>query len=410
MIGLLVDAGADPNAMDPAGETPLMAAARVGVVDAVTMLLEKGATLDATDPSFAQTALIVAVRENRPEVVRLLITRGANVNAKTRVGPTPAFILPNSVPGFGHGIGIVRGGSPDRGRRSPIPGGMSPLMYASRDGRLPIARMLVEANADVDFRDPNQITPLIEAITNNHPDVATSLIEHGADVNAVDWYGRTPLFSAVETRDMDVDKGSLVNSIDREPFLGLITLLLNRGANPNPRTKEQMPFRPAFLGGTATLEWVDFTGMTPFLYAARSGDVEVMKLLLARGADPNIPTFGGTTPLMAAAGVNWVFYQTYDEGQEKLLEAVKICFDLGQDVNAVNSMGVTGLMGAANRGSDEIVKFLVGKGAQLDAKDKEGRTAMTWAEGVFLATHPSRPKPSTIALLTELTGKMAATK
>ena len=126
IIAALIEAGADPNAADPAGETPLMAAARVGSVEAAKTLLDRGATVDAADPAFHQTALIVAVRDNHPDVVQLLLERHANVNAKTRVGVTPPFILPNSVPGFGHGIGIVRGGSPDRGRRSPRPGGMSP--------------------------------------------------------------------------------------------------------------------------------------------------------------------------------------------------------------------------------------------------------------------------------------------
>ena len=133
---------------------------------------------------------------------------------------------------------------------------------------------------------------------------------------------------------------------------------------------------------------MDFTGQTPFLTAALAGDVTVMRLLLEHGADPNIPTFGGTTALMAAAGVNWVVDQTYDEGPKALLEAVKLCFELGMDVNAVNSMGLTALHGAANRGSDDIIRFLVDKGAKLDVKDKEGRTPLTWAEGVFLATHP----------------------
>ena len=407
IIKVLIDAGADANTIDPTGETALMAASRVGSVDAVTTLLDRGAKVDAVDRAFEQTALMVAVRENQPEVVRTLIARGANVNAKSRVGVTPPFILPNSVPGFGHGIGIVRGGSPPRGRRNAIPGGMSPLLYASRDGRLPIVTMLIDAKAEVNQRNPDDITPLIEAITNNHPDVATYLIQHGADVNAVDWYGRTPLWSAVETRNMDVDNGTFENSIKREPYIDLITLLLDRGANPNARTKEQPPIRNAFLRTTATLEWVDFTGMTPFLFASRAGDITVMKLLMAHGADPNMSTYGGTTPLMAAAGVNWQFSQTYDEGPEHLLEAVKLLYDLGQDVNAVNSMGVTALMGAANRGSDDIIKFLVSKGARLDLKDKEERTALTWAEGVFIATLPSRPKPSSIALIKELSQKGA---
>jgi uncharacterized protein len=402
LIGLLLDAGADANAPDPAGETPLMSATRVGRVDAVTLLLDRGAKVDVADATYQQTALMVAVRENHPDIVKLLIARGASVNAKTRVGRTPPWVLPNSVPGFGHGIGIVRGGSPDRGRRQPIPGAMTPLLYASRDGRMETVRMLLDAGADVNLRDANEITPLISAITNNHPDVARYLIERGADVKAVDWYGRTPLWAAVETRNMDLDNGTFENSIVRAPFLELIQVLLDRGADANARTKEVPPVRPEFLRVTASLSWVDFTGQTPFLTASLAGDVTVMKLLLKHGADPMIPTFAGTTPLMAAAGVNWVFDQTYDEGQPALLDAVKLCVELGMDVNAVNSMGLTAIHGAANRGSDEIIKYLVSLGAKVDVRDKEGRTPLTWAEGVFLATIPAKPKPSSIALIKQM--------
>jgi ankyrin repeat protein len=402
LLGLLLDAGADANAPDPAGETPLMSATRVGRADAVTLLLDRGANVDASDATYQQTALMVAVRENHPDIVKLLVARGASVNARTRVGRTPSWVLPNSQPGFGHGIGIVRGGSPDRGRRAPTPGGMTPLLYASRDGRMETVRMLLDAGADINSRDANEITPLITAITNNHPDIARYLIERGADIKAVDWYGRTPLWAAVETRNMDLDNGTFVNSIDRAPFLKLIEVLLERGADPNARTKEVPPVRPDFLRITASLSWVDFTGQTPFITAALAGDVTVMKLLLKHGADPNIPTFAGTTALMAAAGVNWVFDQTYDEGQPALLEAVKLCVELGLDVNAVNSMGLTAIHGAANRGSDEIIKYLSSIGAKVDVRDKEGRTPMTWAEGVFLATIPAKPKPSSIALLKQL--------
>ena len=399
MIRLLLDAGADPNAADPTGETPLMAAARVGTLGAVKLLLERGAELDATDPAFQQTALMVAVRENHPDVVAFLVERGADVNAKTRTGGTPAFVLPNSVPGFGHGIGIVRGGLPARGLRNPIPGALFPLLYAARDGRLEIARTLVAAKADVNQADANGITPLIAAITNNHVDVARFLIDHGADIKASDWYGRTPLWAAIETRNMDFDNGTFQNSIDRKPFLELIQVLLKQAADPNVRMKEVPPIRRQFLRTTGSLSWVDFTGQTPFLTASLAGDLTVMRLLLEHGADPHIPTFAGTTALMAAAGVNWVFDQTYDEGPEALLEAVQLCHKLGMDVNAVNSMGLTALHGAANRGSDDIIRFLVDKGAKLDVKDKEGRTPLNWAEGVFLATHPAKPKPSSIELL-----------
>jgi len=408
MIGVLLDAGADANAPDPAGDTPLMNAARVGSIDAVSLLLERGAKIDAADATYQQTALMVAIRENNPDIVKLLIARGASVNAKTRVGRAPQWIFPNSVPGFGHGIGIVRGGLPPRGARAPIPGGMSPLLYAARDGRMDLVRMLLDAGANINERDANDITPLIIAITNNHPDVARFLIDHGADLKAVDWYGRTPLWAAVETRNMDLDNGTFVNSIDRAPYLDLIQVLLDRGVDVNARMKEVPPIRREFLRVTGSLSWVDFTGQTPFLTAALAGDVSVMKLLLKHGADPNIPTFSGTTALMAAAGVNWVFDQTYDEGQPALLEAVKLCVELGMDVNAVNSMGLTALHGAANRGSDEIIRYLVQRGARVDVKDAEGRTPLTWAEGVFLATHPARPKPTSIELLKQLASTSAS--
>src|SRR5678816_938500 len=182
MIAMLLDAGADANAPDPAGDTPLMNVARVGRADAVTLLLDRGATIDAADGTYQQTALMVAIRENNPDIVKLLIARGASVNAKTRVGRAPQWIFPNSVPGFGHGIGIVRGGLPPRGARAPIPGGMSPLLYAARDGRMDLVRMLLDAGANINERDANDITPLIISITNNHPDVARFLIDRGADI------------------------------------------------------------------------------------------------------------------------------------------------------------------------------------------------------------------------------------
>ena len=404
IIRMLLDAGADANAVDPAAETMLMIASRVGIVEAVRVLLERGAVVDARDKTYQQTALMVAVRENHPAIVQLLIERGADVNVKTRTGPTPQWVLPNSVPGFGHGIGIVRGGLPPRGSRQPISGSLSPLLYAARDGRLEAAKLLLAAKADINQTDANAITPLIMAIVNNRVDVARFLIEQGADIQATDWYGRTPLWAAVETRNMDVDNATFVNGVDRAPLLGLIRVLLERGAKVNVRMKEVPPIRRAFLRVTGSLAWVDFTGQTPFLTAALAADLDVMRLLLKHGADPNIGTFEGTTPLMAAAGVNWVYDQTFDEGPAARLEAVKLCHELGNDVNAVNSMGLTALMGAANRGSDDIITFLIEKGAKADMKDKEGRSALAWAEGVFLATHPAKPKPSSIALLKSFGG------
>jgi uncharacterized protein len=402
ILRLLLDNGVDANTIDPNGEPVSWAAIRSGNVDAVKLLLDRGAVVDFKD-SVKQSSLMLAIREDHPDIVRLLISRGAEVNTVTRVGATPGWVLPNSVPGFGHGIGIVRGGLPDRGSRYLIPGGMTPLLYAARDGRVESARLLVQNGADLKATDPNGITPLLMAITNNQIEMARFLIERGSQINIVDWYGRSPLWSAVEVRNMDVDNATFVNGVDREPVLELIKVLLEKGADPNVRTAETPPIRRFILPITGSLEWVDFVGMTPFLYAARSGDLTVMKLLLEHGANPKIPTFGGTTALMAAAGMNWTFAQTYDEGTDQLLEAVKLCYELGMSVNDMNSMGLTALHAAANRpGSDPIIKYLVEKGAKLDVKDNEGRTPLAWAEGVFLATHPGVPKPSAIELIKNL--------
>ena len=133
-------------------------------------------------------------------------------------------------------------------------------------------------------------------------------------------------------------------------------------------------------------------------------DIETYLRLPFLGYIPNIKTNSETTALMAAAGVNWVFFQTFDEGPERLLEAVKLCVELGQNVNAANSMGLTAVMGAANRGSDDIIQFLAGKGAKLDVKDKEGRTPLDWAHGVFLATNPAKPKPASVELIQKIMG------
>ncbi|HEX5230183.1 MAG TPA: ankyrin repeat domain-containing protein [Bryobacteraceae bacterium] len=397
----LLDARADVNSADPEGTTALMVAARTdGGADVVKLLLERGAAVNAKD-SVQSTALMWAVRANHSDVVDALIHRDAEVNARTRKGEAPPRRPPNAG-GGSHGLGIVRGGWPERGYQEPTPGEMTPLLYAARDGRIEIVRVLVAANANVNQAEANGISPLMMAITNNHIDVARLLVEHGADANAADWWGRTPLWAAVDLRDLEVNKTD-DNGVDRAAALDLIQALLAHGANVNARTKEQPPLR-RWLMPISDLSWVDLTGQTPFLRAALSADLTVMHLLLDKGADPNIATFAGTTPMMAAAGVNYVGGQTYSEGNH-FLEAVQLCLDHGADVNAVNSMGITAVMAAANRGSNDILELLVKKGASLAAKDEQGRTPLVWAKGVFLATNPPVEKPSTMALIEKLTAR-----
>jgi ankyrin repeat protein len=404
MVELLLKSGANANTMEPSGESVLMSAAAIGVPGVITALLKAGAEVDAIDRDYGQTALMVAAREGHLEATRLLLEAGANPNSSTKIGEAPAFVGPNSVPGFGFGVGILRGGVPkDRGRREPTPGGMTPLLYAARGGHVEIGELLLEAGADLNAREANDIWPLLSAISNNQMPMAQFLLQQpNVVINDQDWYGRSPIWEAVNVRNLYVHNNNFVNGVDRAPVLELIKALLAEGADPNVRTKETPPFRHHLLPITGSLEWVDFTGQTPFLTAALAGDVTVMKLLLENGADPKIDTFEGTSPLMAAAGVNWVYAQTWTEGEDSLLEAVKFCVELGMDVDQTNSMGVSALMGAANRGSDDIIRFLVDQGADLTKLDNENRSALDWAKGVFLATHPAEPKPSSIALITEL--------
>jgi ankyrin repeat protein len=238
--------------------------------------------------------------------------------------------------------------------------------------------------------------------------VAKFLLEHAADPTRADRWDRTPLWAAVDIRNLAARSGTSQheNGVDRAAALEIITSLLDRGVDVNARVREFPPAR-RYLLPLGSLEWVNFTGQTAFIRAAQAADVPVMKLLLAKGADPRITTVNGTNALMAAAGVNWVIGETFSESPAIWIQAVQFCLDQGLDVNATNEMGLQAVHGAANRGSDDIIELLAKQGAQLDRPDKEGRTPYAWAQGVFLATNSPVAKPSTMALLDRLTNGAA---
>ena len=400
----LLDAGADVRTTDASGDTLLMAAVRAGNVDAVDVLLERGAPVNAGD----HTALMWAARRNDTAIVKRLLARGADVDSRTHAGEKPVA-RPPGAGGGSHGVGIVRSGVPPQGEQQPAAGGMTPLLFAARDGQLDAAALLVEAGADVNAADPNGITPLVMALTNGQFAVAKLLLDRHADLRRVDWWGRAPLWAAVDARNLPVRSGAPTdeNGVDRQAGLDVITMLLDRGVDVNGRVKEFPPAR-RYLLTLGSLEWVDVTGQTAFIRAAQSGDVPVMKLLLSKGADPSITTFNGTNALMAAAGVNWVTGETFGESPARWIEAVQLCLDQRIDVNAANAMGLQAVHGAANRGSDDIIALLARHGAELDRPDKEGRTPYVWAQGVFLATNSPVAKPSTLALLDRLTNGAAS--
>ncbi len=404
----LLDAGANVATTDSSGDSLLMAAVRAGNADAVELLLARGAAVNAADPQLGHTALMWAVRRNDTAITQLLLKHGAAIEAHTRVGEKPA-VRPPGAGGGSHGVGIVRSGVPPQGEQQPTPGGMTPLLFAARDGRLDAAKLLVEGGADVNAADPNGIAPMVMALTNGQIAVAKFLLEHGADPKRADWWGRTPLWAAVDIRNLAARSGTSQheNGVDRAAALDIITTLLGRGVDVNARVKEFPPAR-RYLLPLGSLESVNFTGQTAFIRAAQSADVPVMKLLLAKGADAKITTVNGTNALMAAAGVNWVIGETFSESPATWIEAVQLCLDQGLDVNATNEMGLQAVHGAANRGSNDIIELLAKHGAQLDRPDKEGRTPYVWAQGVFLATNSPVAKPSTMALLDRLANGAAS--
>ncbi len=366
-------------------------------------LLAEGADIKVRDKQFDQTALTLAAWSGSADAVAASHPRGrGRQTSHTQLGPMPSFVEPNAGRAS-HGDGILRGGVPERGSRPPRAGQMTALHYAAREGHTDVAAVLLANGANVNAAGGERRTAV--AAGDHERSRRNGAVPHRARRGCE----RRRLVRAYAARGPPwtlATSSSMASSIRSSPIATarseIIKLLLARGANPNARTRESPPGR-IWLMQAGSLSWVDFTGQTPFLRAALAGDVTTMRLLLENKADPNIATFGGTTPLMAAAGVNWVYFQTFDEGQDQLLEAVKLCVSLGQDVNAANSMGVRAIHGAANRGSDAIVKYLVEQGAQPRRERQAGALdAHTWAEGVFLATHAAVPKPSTMKLIEEL--------
>jgi ankyrin repeat protein len=398
MIERLLAAGVDPNFANPGGETVLMNASRTGRVDAIKLLLDRGANVNARESERGQTALMWAVLENHADAVKLLLARGADINAKTTARTIKGEYTP-ARPAAASGPGIIRQ------RALPTAeGGMTALLFAVRDGNMPMTRLLLDSGADILLASANDTSPLIIAILNGQAEIASYLLNRGANPNAIDAYKRGPLFAAIELRNFNHEKYSDLPTDGHDP-LDLIKALLAKGANPNQQTNTTPVHGLMQFDGS----WVNFDGQTPLIRAALSGDAEVMKLLLQYKADAKITTDGGTTSLMAAAGINWIPAQTYMHSEEEYVEAVNLCLAQGVDVNAANSMGLTAMHGAANRGWESIVQILADHGSKLDPKDKEGRTPMTYAQGIFLAIKPPEPKPKAMALLNKLMGQTPPT-
>jgi ankyrin repeat protein len=324
----LLAAGADANAQLFSGETPLMAAARQGNLATVRALLAAGADPSAQEKNGGQNALMWAIAERHSEVTEELVRHKADVNARSKNGSTA-------------------------------------LMFAAQ-GDADSARILLAAGAHPNDAMPDWGgTPLIIASSMGRTNVMAVLLDHGADPNIVDLNGFTALHAAVRDSDYGADRAS------RTTAAASVKVLLAHGANPNIRIHQEKQ-------SVRTVNEISLEGATPLALAAEVNSLDAIKALVEGGADPLIATEQGTTPLILAVGAGTDVQRARSlEERAIAVETARFLVDHGTDVNAPGQFGWTALHAASYQGLNDAIEFLVSKGANLDAMDKLGQTALS---------------------------------
>ena len=451
----LIKRGADASAATTTGATPLMFAAQTGNVEIVKALLDAEADVEATENANGQTALMFAAAADRADVIGLLVQAGAKPDVASKVVNLAAMA---SAMDFGGEPQAPAGGQARASQAPARPaaparvidvagatrpfryneligaqGGLSALHYAARQGGFAAAKALVEHGANVNRKSPGDgTTPLLMATLNGHFDMARYFLEHGADPNIVSQAGAGALYATLNVQWAPKAAYPQPRAYlqQRTSYLELMTLLLDKGADPNARVNRKI----WYSGYNFDQSGVDEAGATPFWRAAYASDVDAMRLLVKRGADPNIPsarpaerTRGldgvgdaldtsklapipiggpGVPALLAVAGVGYgkgfagnshVFAPT------GMMPAVKyLVEELGVDVNAVDYEGNTVIHHAASRGDLQMIKYLVSKGAVVTTVNRSGQTTVDLANGPVQRVQPF---PETIAYLESLGAK-----
>jgi ankyrin repeat protein len=462
MIDVLLKGGADAKQRGPNGETTLMYAARNGSPEALKRLAAAGVDVNAKEGLRATTALMWAAQQGHSEAVKALVELGADVSAKSGPAGLPRNYMAGKV-----GVASVKAairireaakaagrtyeeqvafeeasGATLRGRDAGNEqqqsraaaaeaaqgndndqdvviaglvgggsGGLTPLVFTAREGDIDSAKVLIDAGADVNQTTEYGWTPLLVAANNRNYRLGAMLLERGANPNLANKGGWTPLYLATDNRN--IEGGDYPVPKPDMDHLEFIRLLLDKGADPNAQVRENTLSRTIF-----TQQWFFEPGATAFVRASQSSDVELMKLLLAYGADPKIATANGDTALTASGGIGWVDGVTYERSPKDNVEAVRLLLDLGLDPNHANNEGRTALMGAAGKGRNEVVQLLVDRGANLEARDLGSRDtdrlngsdisghtwqALDYSEGlVRFGVQSAIARPETAALIRKL--------
>ncbi|HEY3159109.1 MAG TPA: ankyrin repeat domain-containing protein [Vicinamibacterales bacterium] len=449
IIDRLLGAGADPKEHGPNGETPLMFAARNGRVDVIRRVVAAGADVNARETLRGTTALMWAAEQRHPDAVKALLAAGADPAIASGPAGLPRNYMAPAVDvraveaarqrraraaaagrTYDEQVAFERrnsaGGGAGPGGRLVDPadddtfveaglvggggGGLTALVFAAREGDVESAKALLDGGARVNQTTEYGWTPLLTAINNRNYALAQLLIDRGGDVNMPNKGGWTPLYLATDNRN--IEGGDYPVPKPDLDHLQIIRALLQHGANPNARIRENTLTRTIF-----TMQWFFEDGATAFVRAAQSSDTELMKLLLQYKADPFIATANGDTAFTAAGGIGWVEGVTYERSPQENVEAIRMLLDLGLDPNGANNEGRTPLMGAALKGRNAAIQLLVDRGAKLDTYDRGSRDtdkvgsaaaghlwqALDYAEGlVRVGVQSATAYPETAALIRRL--------
>jgi ankyrin repeat protein len=366
MADMLLRAGADAKSVNEFGATALYAAASNAELPMTQKLLAAGADPN-TGLVSGETALMQAARRGNVEVVQALLAAKADPNAKEKNGGQNALMWALSQKQSAVADALIRAGADvNAGSKSSF----TPMMFAAQQGDVDSIRTLLRAGAKLNDFEPGTVTPLIIAAAMVHVDAVNLMLDNGANPNTADWRGYTPMLLVVRDSHYGID---LAN---KDKIVTIVKSLLAHGANPNFRLKQPKAI---------TTNDVSLDGGTALLLAAEVNNTEVVRVLLDAGADPNITTDQGMTPLiMASGGGTDIQRARAPEERAMAIDTVKLLIERGVDIKAIGQYGWTALHQASYQGLTDVIEYLVSKGADINEMDSFGQTPLSISLAVLV--------------------------